>query len=128
MKKAVILAITMLLAILYLAIPESKVTYDFFPFDDHQVTLQMHVWFILNKLTFALFAFIIWKESQTYRKSCAVFFGIQAFKVVEYLLWYNNSWKEIETEKYVFYITSTTVGFTILCSTIAWEYLWKDHQ
>lgn len=128
MKKVIILALTMFLAILYLRIPESTITYDFFPFDDHRVTLQMHVWFILNKLTLALFGFIIWQESKTYRKSCAVFFYIHAFKVVEYMLMYNNSWKEIETDNYVFFITSTTVGFTILCFTIAWEYLWKDRQ
>lgn len=114
----------MVLAILYLALPYSEDLYSFFPLSDQKLTLQMHVWFILNKLTLAILAYIIWIESTDYRTSTKVFFLVTFGKLIDYLVCYNEVWFRIGKIP----VTSTTLGLLVFGLVIAWEYLWKDRQ
>lgn len=114
----------MVLSIFYLALPYSETLYDFFPFADQKLSLQMHVWFVLNKLTFIIFAYIIWKESNSFAFTTKVFFLIMIAKMADYLLCYNNVWFKIG----VVHVTSTTTGILVFLLAGLWEYLWMDQQ
>ncbi|OQB12806.1 MAG: hypothetical protein BWY15_02100 [Firmicutes bacterium ADurb.Bin193] len=84
----------------------------------------MHVWFILNKLTLAILAYIIWIESTSYRLSTKVFFWVTFGKLIDYLICYNEVWFRLGFVP----ITSTSLGLLIFGLVIAFEYSWKDRQ
>ena len=112
----------MIMGILFLALPYSEVTRDYFLFADQQLTLQMHVWFICNKLVFVIFAYIIANESTDYKDALRVFFWIQVLKLIDYLLCYNNVWLRIwDTVPF----SSTTLGLLVFSLAIGYEYAWR---
>lgn len=106
---------------MFLAIPYSDETRDYFLFADQQLSLQMHVWFISNKLVFIILAYIIANESTEYRLALKVFFWIQVLKLIDYLLCYNNVWLRIWDIPF----SSTTLGILIFSLFIGYEYAWK---
>lgn len=124
MSRVILLGLTMVLSILYLALPYSDKMYDFFTLADQQLSLQMHVWFVLNKFTFVILAYIIWKESTTFITTTKVFYWIMIVKLIDYMICYNSVWFNIGSIP----VTSTTTGFLVFGLVLAWEYLWKDRQ
>lgn len=122
MSKLALLWITMLMGILFLALPYSEVTHDYFPLANQQLTLQMHIWFICNKLVFIIFAYIIANESEMYRNALWVFFWIQVIKFVDYLVCYNNVWVRI-TDSIPF--SSTSLGILVFSLAIFYEWIWR---
>lgn len=122
MSKLILLWLTLALGILFLALPYSEQTKDYFPlFSSQQLTLQMHVWFILNKLVFVVFAYIIVNEATKYRLALWVFFGCQVLKLADYLLTYNEIWGTIGNIP----VSSTSVGMMAFSLSIVYEWLWN---
>lgn len=111
----------MLMGILFLALPYSEVTKDYFVLSDQRLTLQTHVWFVCNKLVFIIFAYIIANESTEYRLALKVFFWIQVLKFVDYLICYNEVWLRIWGMPF----SSTTLGILVFSLFIGYEYAWK---
>jgi hypothetical protein len=112
----------MLMGILFLALPYSEVTHDYFPLADQQITLQMHIWFICNKVVFIIFAYIIYNEATEYRNALNVFLWIQILKLIDYSLCYNNVWVRVwDTVPF----SSTTLGILVFSLAIFYEWIWK---
>jgi len=95
MGKLLLLWLTLAVTVFYLVLPRTSVTHDYFVFSDQLLTLPMHVWFICEKLCVVIFAYVIWKESKDYGAALKVFFWLAVFRLIDYLLCYNDVWVEV---------------------------------
>jgi hypothetical protein len=124
MSKLVLLFMTMVLGILFLAFPYSEETKDYFLLSDQRLTFQTHIWFICNRLIFVVFAYVIANESAMYRDALRVFFWIQVLKFFDYLLCYNEVWLRL----YGIPFSSNTLGMLIFGLAIAYEFIWRKQE
>jgi hypothetical protein len=122
MSKLVLLWLTLLVGIFFLALPYSEELHDYFPLSDQLLTLQTHTWFICNRLIFVVFAWIILQESSIYRNALWVFFGIQVLKLVDYLVCYNEVWVYVWPNVP---FSSNTLSILVFSLFIAYEAIWR---
>lgn len=121
MSKLILLWLTLSVTILYLAVPYSEVTRDYFLLADQQLTLQMHVWFICEKLILVVFAWIIANEATEYRGALKIFFWLTVLKFLDYVLCYNNVWVRIWDIPF----SANTLCILIFGLTICYEWIWR---
>lgn len=65
---------------------------DWFLFSDMQLTGQTHAYFIGEKITLIILAYIIAVESVTYRQAMQVFLWLMVIDFADYLICYNAVW------------------------------------
>lgn len=121
MGKLILLWLTMLVGIAFLALPFSTELHDYFPASNQLLTLQTHVWFACNRLIFVIFAWVILQESSVYRTALWVFFGVQVLKFLDYLWCYNEVWVRVW---HTVPVTSNNLGILVFSLAIIYEYIW----
>lgn len=122
MSKLILLWLTMLVGIFFLAFPFSPELHDYFPASDQLLTLQTHVWFLCNRLIFVIFAWVILQESSVYRTALWVFFGIQVLKLLDYLCCYNEVWVYVWPNVP---FTSNTLSILVFGLVISYYAIWR---
>jgi hypothetical protein len=91
-QKLLLLYVTLLMGLVFMAIPDNTPAMDFFPFHDILLTVQTYVYFVFEHLTIIIFSYIIATEARQYRKEVMIFFWLQVCDFVDYLLTYNSPW------------------------------------
>lgn len=124
MSKLVLLWLTLTVSILYLLFPFTSATHDYFLFSDQQLTFPMHVWFICEKLILVIFAYIIATESTAYKSTLNLFFYLQIFRLVDYLLCYNEVWLWIGPVP----VSANVLSVLVFGLMVANEYIWKGFK
>jgi hypothetical protein len=92
MLKLLLLYCTFLIGIVFLLLPMGNTPVDWFLFSDMELTAHTHVYFIGERVTLIILAYIIAAESVKYRQATWVFFWLMVGDLVDYCLSYNAVW------------------------------------
>ena len=118
MTKLYLLLALMFFGLLFLVMPYSEETHKYFLLSEEELTAQTHLWFILQKLTYIIFAWVILTESDRYKFALWVFFGVQVLKFFDYFLSYNIVWFRLEGIP----ISANTVGLLTFLFAVIYEH------
>ena len=91
MSKLLLIFLTLIFGLLFLLIPQTE-SYDLFLFSDIKLTVQTHIYFICEKLTMIVLAWIIASESTQYRTELKAFFWLMVADLLDYCLSYGSIW------------------------------------
>lgn len=94
MSRLVLLWLTIFIGPLFLIIawPDLYVKPFLSPDCNVEITLQSHVWYICNKVTIIIFAWIMLQLSEKYRVAMWTFFGCKVLVLLDYFWCYNEVW------------------------------------
>lgn len=90
MSKLLLLYCVLVFGLLFLVVPEYTRMISPFLFSDFQLSLATHIYFICEKLTMIILAYIIANESEKYREAIWIFFWLMVADLVDYTFAYNG--------------------------------------
>ncbi len=123
MSKVILLALTMLFSMVFLAIPDGYSQYDFFVFSDQKLTFQTYLYFLFQDITIAALSYIIAMESKEYFRLTVIYFWIQVAGLIDYVMSYNSVWFTVGPVP----ISVNTLGITAFAAS-CFHYFWKDSK
>lgn len=92
MDKLLLLFAVFLLGVVFLVLPADTTPIDYFLFSDMKLPFATHVYFIGEKLTMIVLAYIIAVEAKEYRGAIWCFFVLVVVDLCDYLLSYGAVW------------------------------------
>ena len=93
--KLIFLFLCLFVGVIFNAIPSDIETMQMFPLSDVAVTFKTWLYFVMEHGILIMLSYIIASEAKQYKVACKVFFYIQIFDLVDYLLTYNSAWTGI---------------------------------
>lgn len=90
-------------------IPDGKYISPF-PFSDVELNVQTYVWMACIKISFMLFAYVLFQYSHLYEQFFTVLFYFALFELIEYFLNYNEPWFRV----YRVPVDVTSIRYTVL--------------
>lgn len=121
MSKLILLFLTIILMMLFLALPYSAELKDYFPLADMKLALQTHVYFICERIVLIIFAWIIYNESTRFKGALLVFFLLKIAVLIDYLLCYNIVWERIWGVP----VSMSTFSILIFGLAICYQWIWR---
>lgn len=92
MDKLLLLFAVFLLGVVFLVLPEDTTPIDYFLFSDVKLPFATHVYFIGEKLSMIVLAYIIALEAKEYREAIWCFFVLVVVDLCDYLASYGAVW------------------------------------
>lgn len=115
MSKLLLLYVTFIFGLIFLLVPMKNNMVDFFPFSDFQIYPVNHVYYICEKLTMIVLAYVIYNEATKYRGAIHIFFLLLCADLVDYLLCYGAVWGYVNGFPISFNVIKCLIfGLTIL--------------
>lgn len=125
MSRLIFLWCSIAVALLFLLFPYDETKTVGFLWSSHRLPLQNYVYYLVSEhLVLVMLAWYILQRETKYRLALWVFFGIQVFRMADFVGGYNIAWYRWMG----FQISAISVSLFIFALAIAWEYLWKDRQ
>lgn len=90
-------------------IPDGKYISPF-PFSDVTLNVQTYVWMACVKISFMLFAYVLYQYSHFYEQFFTVLFYFALFELMEFFLNYNEPWFRF----YGVPVDVTSIRYTVL--------------
>lgn len=122
MWRLILLYCTFVFGLLFLVTPDYTRTVTPFLFSDMQLSLATHIYFICEKLTMVILAYVIYNEATTYRSALLIFLLLIVADLADYLLSYSSIWFSVGTIP----VSINTVKCLIFGLTIL--YTWTKNQ
>lgn len=94
-----------LMSIVFIAVPMKTEMIDFFPLSDFEIYPVNYVYYIFEKLTVIILAYIIAAEAKQYIEALRMFFLLAVVDFADYLLTYSSVW---------FHVGSFPISFNII--------------
>lgn len=112
--KLILLSVTILLGLVFMALPDNTTPKDFFLFYDINLTFQTYVYFLFEHFIIIILSYIIAVESRQYKNEVRIFFWLQVLDLVDYVLTYNTPWFHV----FNFPISMNVIMVTVFGLTI----------
>lgn len=101
---------------------------SFFPCSEQRLPYQNYVFYLTDKLSFIVFAWLLLNPDKGYRFSLWVFFWVQVVRVIDYFITFNEVWTWIKIPSIhiageIIYIPidTNTVGMGLFIFAIGYE-------
>lgn len=115
MSKLLLLYTVFIAGLVYLVLPDFTEQLDFFPLYEMKLNPATHIYFICEKLTMIVLAYVIYNEATKYRGAIHIFFLLLCADLVDYLLCYGAVWGYVNGFPISFNVIKCLIfGLTIL--------------
>lgn len=95
MIKLILLYTTFVFGLLFMVIPRTDNPIDLFLFSDMKLYPSTYVYFICERVTLIILAYILTAEERQYKQQVKVFFFLMCADLVDFMLSYNSPWTHI---------------------------------